>query len=172
MVFEIPAASTDQLDELGIQNLGPEMTNLSLKELGKTLNRWMLRKSGQGATCVIGREGKTHCVFMSFSNVGKKRYHHIQWKVASTLEETRSIIDSLREYFKKKRRLDSIVTYYTSKDTTISAHRCQKDGCSVYERHLLKKCSMCKQVFYCSREHQKDDWKQHKVTCLVDLNKH
>ena len=29
----------------------------------------------------------------------------------------------------------------------------------------LKKCSRCSCMFYCSKEHQKQDWKTHKVLC-------
>jgi hypothetical protein len=30
----------------------------------------------------------------------------------------------------------------------------------------LNHCSKCKKVFYCCKEHQKDDWKRHKKTCV------
>ncbi len=33
----------------------------------------------------------------------------------------------------------------------------------------LQVCSCCKQVFYCSRQHQRLDWKTHKLTC-IDAN--
>jgi hypothetical protein len=35
------------------------------------------------------------------------------------------------------------------------------------ENKTLKKCSGCNNSFYCSREHQKLDWKQHKAHCRV-----
>ena len=28
-----------------------------------------------------------------------------------------------------------------------------------------QRCSGCQAVFYCSREHQKKDWKQHRINC-------
>lgn len=30
----------------------------------------------------------------------------------------------------------------------------------------LLRCSRCQQVYYCSREHQKKDWRDHKVKCI------
>lgn len=33
-------------------------------------------------------------------------------------------------------------------------------------RESLKKCGNCMEVYYCSLEHQKKDWKDHKLTCL------
>ncbi|XP_028048149.2 uncharacterized protein LOC105832996 [Monomorium pharaonis] len=40
-------------------------------------------------------------------------------------------------------------------------HVCKKYGDGV----TLKKCSRCGMMAYCSREHQKHDWKQHKPLC-------
>jgi len=37
--------------------------------------------------------------------------------------------------------------------------------CSISNEKLLR-CSQCKCVFYCSREHQKIDWKKHKSQCF------
>ncbi len=31
---------------------------------------------------------------------------------------------------------------------------------------LLKMCGRCKAVFYCSRKHQKRDWKRHEILCF------
>ena len=36
------------------------------------------------------------------------------------------------------------------------------------EEDLLK-CSQCKSVFYCSKEHQKQDWKTHQKVCIPQL---
>jgi len=34
----------------------------------------------------------------------------------------------------------------------------------------LKKCAKCLVVFYCSKEHQTQDWKRHKLECQKDIN--
>ncbi|KAK7052037.1 hypothetical protein R3P38DRAFT_1634030 [Favolaschia claudopus] len=39
--------------------------------------------------------------------------------------------------------------------------------CAVCQESSLKTCSRCKIQFYCSEEHQKQDWKQHKFACLA-----
>lgn len=39
--------------------------------------------------------------------------------------------------------------------------------CVVCENPDSKKCSVCKLVFYCGREHQKEDWPQHKLICKI-----
>ena len=41
---------------------------------------------------------------------------------------------------------------------------CQKSNAAL-ENKPLKKCSGCNNSFYCSREHQKLHWKQHKIEC-------
>ncbi|KAK8812196.1 hypothetical protein WA158_007430 [Blastocystis sp. Blastoise] len=44
-------------------------------------------------------------------------------------------------------------------------HKCQK--CGKYEENgqLYKKCSKCRSVYYCSRDCQVNDWKNHKEHC-------
>ncbi|XP_066246826.1 SET domain-containing protein SmydA-8-like isoform X1 [Euwallacea similis] len=37
--------------------------------------------------------------------------------------------------------------------------------CAVCDSPASQKCSGCHTVYYCSREHQKSDWKKHKTTC-------
>eukprot|EP01111_Echinosteliopsis_oligospora_P003154 TRINITY_DN15075_c0_g1_i1.p1 TRINITY_DN15075_c0_g1~~TRINITY_DN15075_c0_g1_i1.p1 ORF type:complete len:153 (-),score=31.95 TRINITY_DN15075_c0_g1_i1:36-494(-) len=39
------------------------------------------------------------------------------------------------------------------------------NSCKCGKRDNLQLCSACKGIFYCSRDHQKDDWKSHKETC-------
>lgn len=43
--------------------------------------------------------------------------------------------------------------------------QCQKCGITPVDGNTLKKCSRCKSAFYCSRDCQKEDWKQHKKRC-------
>jgi hypothetical protein len=57
-------------------------------------------------------------------------------------------------------------------ENTSHFHFAQHVGCAVCKRHLsqdgtkLNHCSKCKKVFYCCKEHQKDDWKRHKKSCV------
>lgn len=46
--------------------------------------------------------------------------------------------------------------------TTVMSSRC----CAICsETTKLKACGSCTQVWYCSKEHQVDDWKNHKPKC-------
>ena len=40
--------------------------------------------------------------------------------------------------------------------------RCEVEGCEATE---VDKCAKCKLVFYCSKEHQMQDWPRHKIDC-------
>jgi hypothetical protein len=37
--------------------------------------------------------------------------------------------------------------------------------CHICEANATSRCSACKEVFYCSVEHQRADWKSHKSDC-------
>jgi hypothetical protein len=39
--------------------------------------------------------------------------------------------------------------------------------CTVCSGATITRCKQCKRTFYCSREHQREDWKQHKQTCKL-----
>ncbi|KAG8227849.1 hypothetical protein J437_LFUL010708 [Ladona fulva] len=41
----------------------------------------------------------------------------------------------------------------------------QAGNCGVCGQPATLKCSGCKEQYYCSKEHQKSDWKRHKETC-------
>jgi hypothetical protein len=45
----------------------------------------------------------------------------------------------------------------------------KKNGklCAVCEASCKSKCQTCKKVYYCCREHQISDWKEHKKICHV-----
>lgn len=45
----------------------------------------------------------------------------------------------------------------------------KKNGkiCAVCEVSCKLKCKWCKRVYYCCREHQVSDWKEHKKSCNV-----
>lgn len=40
-----------------------------------------------------------------------------------------------------------------------------ENKCAVCKQKASSKCSKCCIVFYCSKDHQKDDWKTHKNIC-------
>lgn len=48
-------------------------------------------------------------------------------------------------------------------DTSEVCAGCKKSPTSLSQ--ALKRCARCKEVFYCSRECQKTDWKSHKKSC-------
>jgi len=47
--------------------------------------------------------------------------------------------------------------------------KCSKCGAAEPPEIEFKKCGMCKAVWYCGRECQKEDWKLHKVICTQQL---
>jgi WD40 repeat protein len=51
-------------------------------------------------------------------------------------------------------------------ETKIESVNTPKKSCAVcgLEGHLLR-CSRCKSCWYCTKEHQRDDWPTHKLTC-------
>ena len=50
--------------------------------------------------------------------------------------------------------------------STLSSGGCQV--CGVTEN--LKQCSKCRQISYCGKEHQIQDWTEHKKTCTSLVN--
>jgi ankyrin repeat protein len=43
--------------------------------------------------------------------------------------------------------------------------------CAVCEEIAFKRCSGCKNIWYCGRTHQSDDWKTHKLNCNIKKTK-
>ena len=107
-----------------------------------------------------------------------KKYKKIQkWKTKEknfiksnriTLQQYETICKQ-RNSFHNKTRNDSILKYFekshplfeTIKNIAYYSH-CAK--CGVYNVKLYS-CSQCGKVWYCSRKHQKKDWKLHKAEC-------
>jgi hypothetical protein len=48
--------------------------------------------------------------------------------------------------------------------------RCEMLGCDKKESGDVQICGHCKCVFYCGREHQKQDWVRHRLDCNVVAN--
>ena len=40
-----------------------------------------------------------------------------------------------------------------------------KGACAVCKKEAALRCSNCKGQFYCTKDHQRDDWQRHKSTC-------
>ena len=43
----------------------------------------------------------------------------------------------------------------------------KKNKCVVCHAPAISKCGKCSLVYYCCREHQKTNWKNHKLSCVV-----
>lgn len=43
--------------------------------------------------------------------------------------------------------------------------------CAVCKVETSRRCSRCLEIYYCNREHQREDWKRHKTECLPKLSK-
>lgn len=53
---------------------------------------------------------------------------------------------------------------YTIDDVILCAS-CRRGPSMLVKPETLKRCSGCSNVWYCSQEHQKMDWKEHKKVC-------
>ncbi|KAG5883228.1 hypothetical protein JTB14_011420 [Gonioctena quinquepunctata] len=61
------------------------------------------------------------------------------------------------------KQMDSVFNYNLFFNGNL-CHVCKK------QNETLKTCSTCKAIAYCSREHQKIDWKKHKELCSIISN--
>ena len=50
--------------------------------------------------------------------------------------------------------------------STISCAKCNKFETELEKGQKMSKCSRCKEVYYCSKVCQKNDWKSHKKSCV------
>ena len=74
----------------------------------------------------------------------------------------------------QRRRLDLACADSTSEFTAVNAHEvrrglrsCGLASCGATEAHVnhFKRCSACKAVVYCCKEHHLADWPAHKAAC-------
>jgi hypothetical protein len=78
-------------------------------------------------------------------------------------------MSSYNKYLKYKNK------YIKFKTLIGGCKKCSNTACENEKAHMcancgnttgpLSACSQCKQVFYCSKECQKSDWKSHKLNC-------
>ena len=66
---------------------------------------------------------------------------------------------SLRQW---REMLDEELEYHSKAAVTARSHTCSLPGCTNPAPYM---CSKCQSAYYCSEEHQKDDWKRHKPEC-------
>lgn len=52
-----------------------------------------------------------------------------------------------------------------AENTLLLPARPQRAVCK--SEHTLSRCTGCQVVFYCGRNHQTNDWTQHKATCTL-----
>ena len=55
--------------------------------------------------------------------------------------------------------------HFTEKMPVYDGPRCHFVDCPII--YDLKKCARCKEVFYCSTIHQRNDWPEHKLVCIA-----
>lgn len=56
---------------------------------------------------------------------------------------------------------------FTKLAMPIERHVTDRHLCAICDQHCLLKCSGCRIVWYCSKEHQKLHWKRHKLDCQL-----
>jgi hypothetical protein len=74
----------------------------------------------------------------------------VDWDILLTEEETQFVLGNLK-YFRKISRL------------VFRPFKCEV--CGEVDETKLSECGSCHQVLYCCREHQKEDWAEHKKHC-------
>jgi len=80
--------------------------------------------------------------------------------------ETRDILGAclrVNQSADRNKRMDALKTAVSAP----GVRSCTLAGCSARELHVshFKRCSACRTVVYCSKEHQLEDWPAHKAAC-------
>ena len=104
-------------------------------------------------------------------SLSQKVYAHVspqdllifdKWKriqMCNTSVSTKPVVPK-----KVKRKENLIPTQAPEKKENENSHSIQ--SCEICHKKSDMRCSRCHSVFYCSADHQKQDWKQHKVKCI------
>lgn len=71
----------------------------------------------------------------------------------------------LRNIFRTVETLSNSINIFLHPAIFRFSREMPEDVCTVCSGPASNRCSACKQVSYCSREHQKQDWKNHKNSC-------
>ena len=90
-------------DSMGI-TMVPELSTLSLPALKHSLKKWAKSVAGADASLMLLREGDTY-------SVCSVEHHAIQWKIADSLEQSRVIINDLREYFVATEQIQLLIIF-------------------------------------------------------------
>jgi hypothetical protein len=72
-------------------------------------------------------------------------------------------------YEVSSRRFDSRNVFVISMDFEVMGSSFEKSPCSLdtcMVTNAAYKCGRCKEAIYCCRDHQRFDWKRHKVECI------
>jgi len=80
------------------------------------------------------------------------------WVLASEPPLLRNIVYTLET-------LNNFINTFSHPEIFRLSRKMPEDVCTVCSRSASNRCSACKQVSYCSREHQKQDWRNHKDSC-------
>ena len=73
----------------------------------------------------------------------------------------------LRDYQTVIRETRSAYEGYMNDHDVHKAARDSKNKCAVCVTACNEHCAKCKMVYYCSRDHQTEDWNNHKGNCKV-----
>ncbi len=92
------------------------------------------------------------------------------------LEEVASLInkkfDDIEESKKILNQFEQLMTSLQNKVQELNSAQqqsSQQGSCNICQKIATNQCAKCKQVFYCSKEHQIQDWKAHKTQCTQPM---
>jgi hypothetical protein len=80
------------------------------------------------------------------------------------------ILVALRRFAEEVPEVANIITALPPSPERVAKDRhCALPGCEMVGTGLhsnMKKCSRCRAVYYCCRQHQEDHWSEHKASCV------